>query len=62
MAKFKIIMTGPGVGTVYKDCEELTGVVAVKFCGDARNHLNTVEITYTADEVEIDAEADEING
>lgn len=60
MDNYKIIMTGQGQGKIYRNGEELKGVAAVKFAAGV-NEVNTIELTYHANTVEIEAECEENN-
>ena len=59
--KYKIIMDGQGRGQIFRNGEQIKNVTAVQFNG-AVNEINTITLTFTAGEVEIEAEAEEING
>lgn len=57
MHNFKIVMRGPGIGEVWLDGEKLEGVTAVGFHAEA-GQANTVSLTFVANSVEIEGEAE----
>ena len=56
MDKFKIVMSGPGQGVVWRNGEEVTGVVAVQFNAEA-GEPNVLRLAFSASEIEIEGEA-----
>lgn len=56
MDKYRIVMTGHGRGEVFRNGEKLERVTRVEFSAGVQE-MNTVTLTFHADEVEVDAEA-----
>lgn len=57
MADFKIVITGPGKGKVYRNGELLDGVIGVKVCARL-DEPTIVEVEMLASEVEVEAAAE----
>lgn len=56
MDKFRIVMTGPGKGEVYRNGERIERVVGVSFTARAME-TNVVTLEFAASEIEIECEA-----